>query len=142
MNGLLLLHLIGIGAWMGCVAVEVLIEVRRSRSAELHLDAAALHAQIDLFVEVPALLLVACTGAAMLVSSELTLLLVVKVFFASVAIASNAACVWIVIKRKRAISSGIEAVAEESARMDKMGLPLLGSWCAALGIGAYLWLSQ
>ncbi len=140
MSGLLLFHLIGVGAWMGCVAVEALIEAGRDTSTERYLDVATLHAKIDLFVEVPALLLIACTGAAMLADAELSALLIIKVIFAAIAIASNAGCVWIVIKRQRATRVGIEAVRAESARLEKMTLPLLGSWLAALAIGAYLWL--
>ncbi|MAE94503.1 MAG: hypothetical protein CL910_07590 [Deltaproteobacteria bacterium] len=124
------------------MAVEVLIEARRGGSPELHLDAAALHLRIDLLVEVPALLLVACTGIAMLMSSTLTALLVLKLFFAAVAVASNAGCVWIVFKRRQAMKIGIEAVEAESARMDRMSLPLLGSWLITLSIGTYLLLGS
>jgi hypothetical protein len=141
-NGLLLLHLVGIGVWMGCVAVEILIEVRRSNSTEQHFDTAALHQQIDLLVEVPALLLVACTGVAMLMEAKLTALLIIKVVFAVVAIISNAVCVWIVFKRQQATKIGIEAVNAESERMNKMGIPLLSSWFLTLAIGAYLWLGS
>ncbi len=141
MSGLLLVHLIGVGAWMGCVAVEALIEARRDSGDQLHLDTATLHLKIDLFVEVPALLLVAYTGAAMLVQTEVTLLLVLKLIFALLAIAFNAVCVWVVIKRYRATTIGIEAVRAESARLDKMGPLLLPSWLATLAIGAYLWLN-
>lgn len=127
---------------MGRVAVETLIEIRRDSSLEQHFDAAAVHLRIDWLIEIPALALVVCTGAAMLMSAELTGLLIIQLVFAAIAVLSNAVCVWIVIKRKQATKIGIEAVNAESERMNKLGLPLLVSWFAALTIGTYPWLSS
>ncbi len=68
-------------------------------------------------------------------------LLIIQLVFAAIAVLSNAVCVWIVIKRQQATKSGIEAVNAESEQMNKLGLPLLVSWFAALAIGTYPWLS-
>jgi len=141
LNGLLLTHLIGVGIWMGCVAVEALLEARRGSSDQQHLDMAALHLKIDLLVEVPALVLVVYTGSAMLAGTPLTLLLVAKLVCAFLAVLFNAVCVWIVIKRSLAAKTGIEAVQAESERLDKLGPLLLPAWLGALAIGAYMWLN-
>jgi hypothetical protein len=104
---LLPVHLTSVGLWLGCVLTEALFEralLGHGRDKELIL--ARLHKQVDLFVEIPAIVLVLLTGVALLTTAPAHSLLHVKIGFALLAIVANAYCVHLVFRREQFASSG------------------------------------
>ena len=61
-----MLHFGSLCVWAGVVAVEAVIEIQAWRQPELRSGVARLHARIDLFVELPTIIAVATSGAALL----------------------------------------------------------------------------
>ncbi len=98
---ILILHLLCAGLWLGCVLTEVLFEralLGQGRDAERML--AALHWQVDVWVEMPAFLTVLLTGWLLWGQSQSTVLLQLKVGAALVAVGANVYCMWLVFKRR------------------------------------------
>jgi hypothetical protein len=136
---LLPLHLTFVGIWLGCVLTEALFEralLGKGREQELIL--VALHKRVDILVEIPAFLVVLVTGALMLPAADASPLLVAKITFGLLAIATNIYCVWLVFRRASAASTGRR---EEFARLDhlqhKFGAVVLLAVVVALVIGVY-----
>lgn len=101
---LLCLHLLAAGAWAGCVATEVFFE-RRLAAIPLRAPLADLHRRVDLWVELPALLLVAATGVAMLLQQVPTpwgVLLGLKLVLGGLAVLANLVCIRMVLERDAA----------------------------------------
>ena len=77
---LAMLHLIMLSLWGGVVATEAVIEVLPFRQRELHAATIRFHYWIDLLVELPLVLAVIATGAALFfLTDEVTPLHLVKV---------------------------------------------------------------
>ncbi len=93
-------HLIFIGIWVGCVLTEALFEralLGKGRDKEIIL--CALHKKVDIFIEVPAFIIVAITGAILSSSTNFTPLILTKITFGILAILVNIYCVFLVFKR-------------------------------------------
>jgi hypothetical protein len=138
---LLALHLIFAGVWLGCVLTEALFE--RALLGKGHTQEAilgALHKKVDIFVEIPALMLVLITGGMMLHTAPQSTLLFTKIGFGVVALLANLYCVWLVFKRSAYASEG-DWVA--FSRIDhiqhRVGAIVLIGILGALGIGLYLY---
>lgn len=136
---LLPLHLSFVGVWLGCVLTEALFEralLGKGRAQELIL--VALHKRVDLLVEIPAFVVVLVTGAFMLPAADTNLLLIAKIAFGMLAIATNIYCVWLVFRRASAASAGRW---EEFMHLDhlqhKFGAVVLLAIVVALVIGVY-----
>lgn len=141
MNKLLLvIHLLFGGIWLGCVLTEALFEralLGKGRAQELIL--VALHKRVDLFVEIPAFLIVLVTGGLLLAGASPGSALQVKIAFAVLAIAANVYCVWLVFRRARAAESGDwETFTALDHLQHKLGAVVLLGILTALGIGIYL----
>ena len=99
---LLALHFGFSTIWLGCVLTEALFEralLAGDRSA--HLKLADLHVRVDKYIEVPAILFVLITGAALWGSSSSTGSAFYTMLSAGlVAVAANAYCVWLVFRRR------------------------------------------
>jgi uncharacterized membrane protein len=140
MHALLLpLHLTFVGLWLGCVLTEAIFEralLGRGRDKELILS--ALHKKVDIFIEIPAFVLVLITGAMLLAGAHKTPVLHAKLGFALLAVATNVYCVYLVFKRHRLAAEGdwpaFEAV---DHRQHKMGAVVLVGILVALGLGLY-----
>jgi len=99
---LAMLHLIMLSLWGGVVATEAVIEVLPFRQRELHAATIRFHYWIDLLVELPLVLAVIATGAALFfLTDEVTPLHLVKVGLGGAAIAVNLFCIMVVVKRGR-----------------------------------------
>ena len=90
MTTLLALHLLSLGLWIGCIATEAVFEHTTGREPGLAGAVAALHVKVDLWVEVPAFVLVLVTGAAMLPRTDITLTFFAKIAVGLAAIGVNA----------------------------------------------------
>lgn len=138
MTAILFLHIFSVAFWLGCVAVEIVIERSRRGSFENQAMVARLHYQIDLFVEIPTFTSVLITGLLMLDVSRMSGLYLMKVVFGLLAILINGLCVIPVIKRKLTIDRGQKPQAYQNSKwIDRaagVGIPL---GLIALGIGIY-----
>ena len=138
---LLPLHLTFVGLWLGCVLTEALFEralLGQGREKELIL--AKLHKRVDIFIEIPAFLMVLITGGMMLHSAPHSTALFTKIGFGVLAILSNVYCVWLVFKRYRHASDGDWQAFEAADHLQhKIGALVLIGILGALGIGLYLW---
>ena len=132
-------HLLCLGLWFGCVAVEAVVEAVGFRHQEARPWVARMHYWIDLFVELPALTGVIVTGLILLPSGSLPTLLAVKIAIASLAMLINAGCLVAVVRRWRAIQRGEADAAREHSNSVYLafvvGLPAGG---AAFFIGLHL----
>ncbi len=141
---LLPVHLAFVGIWLGCVLTEALFEralLGKGRTQELIL--VALHKRVDLFIEMPAFMVVLVTGSLMFISGGASSPLLVKIALGLLAVATNLYCVWLVFRRVTAARSAQWA---EFKRLDhlqhKLGTIVLLALVAALAIGIYLFASQ
>ena len=137
---LLILHLVFVGLWLGCVLTEALFEralLGKGRDKELLL--AQLHQRVDIFVEIPAFVVVLVTGGFLLLNATPSVALVVKVGFGVLAIAANVFCVWLVFRRSAHASNGDWAAFERADHLQhKIGAVVLVGILVALLIGIYL----
>lgn len=138
-SGILPLHLVFIGIWLGCVLTETLFEralLGKGRAEELIL--VSLHKRVDLLIEIPAFLAVLVTGILMLPAVDTNPLLTVKVAFGLLAIAANVYCVRLVFRRASAANAGRQ---DEFSRLDhlqhRFGAVVLFAIVIALFIGIY-----
>jgi hypothetical protein len=130
-------HLICLALWGGVVLVEVLIELQARDEAGRAL-AAELHYRIDLLLELPLIVLVLVTGAALLARRwPPTGLLSVKLGAALIAIGVNLYCATAVVARRRQIADA-EAVLTLSRRVraSAVGFPF-AALAAALGLAFF-----
>lgn len=99
-----MVHLMALSLWGGVVATEAVIEVYPFRHPGAHAATIRLHYWIDLIVEAPLVLAVVVTGGILLITTQsITPLHLVKVGFASAAIAVNIYCIVVVIRRGRGL---------------------------------------
>ncbi|MDR1967844.1 MAG: hypothetical protein LBQ32_04000 [Burkholderiaceae bacterium] len=134
------LHLTFVGVWLGCVLTEALFEralLGQGRDKELLL--CGLHKRVDLWIEIPAFVLVVITGGWMLARAQPGVLLHTKLAFALLAVAANVYCVHLVFKRDRLARRGDWQAFEAVDRLQhQWGTVVLLCMLAALGLGLYL----
>ncbi|AJX14330.1 hypothetical protein WJ95_27045 [Burkholderia ubonensis] len=139
MKLVLFLHLVFVAAWMSCVIVEGIFEHAIDRSPEQRSFISNLHWATDKYVEIPAFTIVLVTGAILLAHRTPTPLLLTKVAFGTLAIALNAVCVWIVVRRRHYAARDDHAAWERIDRVQhKLGGIVAIAMLAALGIGGYM----
>jgi hypothetical protein len=102
MNGIWFFHILLLGSWGGCVAVEMILEFTSRKQLQKKLDISLMHPYIDYFVEIPLLLLVSLTGMLMLDVNRLYSLYLIKICLAIIPVCINILCVIPVVLRKRA----------------------------------------
>jgi hypothetical protein len=134
---LLMIHLLFIGLWLGCVLTEALFEralLGRGRSHELLL--ADLHKRVDVWIEIPAFAVVVATGGMMLLHAAPNPGLCVKVALGLLAVLANVVCVGVVFARAKAAHLGNW---DRFDRLDhlqhKFGAVVLLALLGALGVG-------
>lgn len=103
MSGWLFVHLIFLGLWGGCVAVEMVMEFSGLKPPEQRHHVAQLHYRIDVFVEIPILIMVLLSGIMLFDAEKLSLPLYnLKIAMGLLPVVINALCVIPVILRKKA----------------------------------------
>lgn len=115
MTVVLLIHLLALGLWIGCIATETVFEHTTGKEPGMQAAIARLHVKVDLLVETPAFLVVLATGLWMYGDTVITPLFGVKIAVGIVAILTNVACVWIVLARDVAIRANAP---ERARRLD------------------------
>jgi hypothetical protein len=139
-NMLLILHIIFIGIWLGCVLTEALFEralLGQGRAHELLL--ADLHKRVDVWIEIPAFVAVVVTGGMLFEQAAPSLWLDIKIACGLLAVVANGVCVGLVFARAKAAHAGDW---ERFDRLDhlqhKLGAVVLFGLLGALGVGLTL----
>ena len=117
MSTLLFLHLLLIGLWAGCVAVEMVLEVASRTNPQLTAVVARFHHSIDLVVEIPVISGVLLTGVLMLDLNRMSGAYAVMVVCGTLAVLVNALCVIPVLRRSRYVDADQPALAQEQSRL-------------------------
>ena len=117
MSGLWFFHILLLGLWGGCVAVEMTIELASRGHFDQKKNIARLHYYIDCFVEIPILFLVTLTGLMLLDLSKMHGLYRVKIIIAFVPVIANVLCLIPVFRRKDAALAGNEAAVDYHTKL-------------------------
>lgn len=139
MSALVFAHIFCLGIWLGCVAVEAVLEWRGWRDDSSRKRAAEAHFWIDLLVELPVLAGVVTTGSLLLWDAHFTGVLIAKIALGSSAVLINLVCVFFVLRRRgAAVKDDSKAVRRWSTRINwtfPFGVPCA---LAAFAIGLHL----
>ncbi len=100
------LHVLALGLWGGCVAVEMVLEHSARSDSDLRSQVARYHDVIDRYVEIPILIAVLVTGLLRLRLELLHGWYLLLVISGSTAVLINLLCVIPVVRRKRAADAG------------------------------------
>jgi hypothetical protein len=131
-DALAMVHLIMLSLWGGVVATEAVIEVYPFRQRELHAATIRFHYWIDLLVELPLVLAVIATGAALVfLTDPLTPLHFVKIGFGGAAVAVNLFCIVVVVKRGRRLAEDADDERLWRASRTVLACFAVGLLCAA-----------
>ena len=106
MSIVLLVHVLAVGLWLGCLATEIAFEKLMARDESARPFVSLLHDRVDRFVEGPAFVVTAITGAILVPGAAWTPTLVLKVALAAAAVLFNIWCLKIVFDRAAAASAG------------------------------------
>jgi hypothetical protein len=138
MNPLLTLHLVAVGIWIGVVAAEFFIEFDGMKNDESHIKASLMHFATDIWVEIPAFLIVLVTGALMINSSHLEGVFLYKVLFGLLAVIFNIICVRAVFKRRRfAMVADIAGMNTTNPLMKLGGAGFIPAFTIAIALAIY-----
>lgn len=127
MPALLFIHLIAIGIWAGCVATEAVLELALGHQPPQHSGLAALHAKIDRYVEIPAIVVALLTGGAMLHHASWDALLMAKVTLGASAVVLNTVAAFTVHRRLQCLQA-----------QDMAGYARFHTWHERIGVGCVL----
>jgi len=139
MSLLLCGHLLGAGIWAGCVATEVVLELTEGQRPPQESRLAPLHAQIDQWVELPAIALTAGTGLAMLLASPGApdVLLQAKIALGGLAVALNLVAAYTVHRRHQAwLRQDWPVYTRFHVLHERVGTGCVLSILGAIGLGA------
>ena len=135
-----MLHLILLCLWGGVVATEAVLELYPYRRRELHDHTIRFHFWIDLLVEAPLILGVVITGAVLVALAwPLSVVQIIKIACAAVAVSMNVLCIVFVVQRKRCLDgqgSDPWVITRRIVRCAVVGLPF-----AAVAAGMGFWLA-
>lgn len=138
---LLPLHLLAAGLWAGCVLTEIAFERRLAGDAAQRPLLAALHRQVDLWIEAPAFALVALTGVLLWArGAPADGWLQAKLALGGMAVLSNLGCMGAVLARDQAARRGDAAAWERADRLQHaLGGAVVLGLCGALALGLVRW---
>lgn len=138
MQFILVLHILFVGAWFGCVAVEFLLETAPKKIVSLRETVPLLHYNIDRYIEMPLVLGVLLTGSLQINTARLSGLYLLKMLAGLIAVSANLLCWFPVRKRKMAAAKKDGAEVKRQSlmilRLTQVGMPaaLLALICAGL----------
>lgn len=138
MSGLLGLHLLALGIWIGVVAAEFVIEFDGMKDNASLVKAAKLHYLTDIWIEVPAFSAVLITGLLMLEADHLSGVFLFKIIFAVLAIFFNIICVCAVAKRRKFALRGDAAGMKSTDRLMRFGGLIIPTFLIAFALSIYI----
>ena len=140
MSALLFIHIFAVAFWLGCVAVEIVVEQVGLRNATLRPAVPQLHFYVDRFVEIPAFSTVLITGLLMFDTASFTTdwVYATKVICGLLAVGANIYSIYPVIKRKYAADAGDKVAVRHYGKLLDATVPVgLPAALVALGIGLH-----
>lgn len=139
MSGLLVLHLLAVGVWIGVVGAEFFIEFDGMSDDASHVRAAKMHFATDIWIEIPAFTIVLVTGVLMLGPGPLEGMLFYKVLFGVLAVLFNLVCVYAVFRRRRfALTNDVAGMNSTNVAMRLGGAGFIPAFLVALVLAAFL----
>jgi hypothetical protein len=127
MTAVLFIHLIAIGIWAGCVATEAVLEKALEKVPPFESGLASIHAKIDRFVEIPAILVAVASGGSMLRHVAWDHLLSIKVSLGVAAVVLNFIAAYTVHRRLQCLNG-----------KDMVGYAAFNRWHERVGVGCVL----
>jgi hypothetical protein len=136
MSGLVNIHVLAAGLWLGCVLVEVFFERALAGRDEHRLLLGRLHRNVDLFIELPALLAVLASGALLIGAAAPGAALYLMIGLGVIAVAANIYCLLLVLRRRRLALAGDWSGFERADHLQhKVGAVVLVAVVAAMAAG-------
>lgn len=103
----LLVHILLVGIWLGCVLSEALFErVLLGKGREQDRILTRLHKRVDVWIEIPAFVGVLVSGGVLLSHPDWNPILQTQILLGLVTVVANAYCVGLVFRRAKAADSG------------------------------------
>ncbi len=140
MSALVFVHVFAVAFWLGCVAVEVVVEQVGLRRAALRSAVPQFHFYVDRFVEIPAFSTVLVTGLLLFDASRFTQdwVYATKVLCGLIAVGANIFSIYPVIMRKRAADTGDKIAIRRYGKLLDATVPVgVPAALVALGIGLH-----
>ena len=140
MDALVFIHVFAVAFWLGCVAVEVVVEQVGLRNVALRSAVPQLHFYIDRWVEIPAFTTVLVTGVMMFDAARFTSewLYSVKIICGLLAVSANVFSIYPVIKRKQAADIGDKSAIRHYGKLLDATVPVgVPAALLALAIGLH-----
>ena len=142
MSILLFFHILAIGIWIGVVGAEFVIEFDGMKSDEARIRASRLHYLTDIWIEVPAFLIVLGTGLLMFQAENASGLFLTKVVFGLLAVGFNGICVLAVFRRQKFAAKGDKEGMDSVEPLMKFGGLIIPVFLVAFGLGLYFVLTH
>ena len=137
MTLLLSLHLLALGIWIGVVAAEFVIEFDGMKDDVSYIKAAKFHFVTDIWIEIPAFMIVLLTGVLMMKGHHLEGLFLIKVIFGVLAVGFNIVCVYAVFRRRQyAMIGDIQGMRSTNPVM-RLGSMIIPTFLVAFFLGMY-----
>jgi hypothetical protein len=139
MSAIVFVHILAAGFWLGCAAVEVVIERSRGgRDAAKKRLVADYHVIVDKWIEIPSITVLLGTGVMMIDVERLAGLYLLKVICGASVIALNAWCAIVVRQRRRLTDDEhfLGAYRGLSRRIDWSGYVGIPLAVAEVGLGS------
>jgi putative copper export protein len=138
MNAVLFVHLIAIGIWAGCVATEAVLEIALEKAPPKESGLAAIHAKIDRFVEIPAIIVALLTGGHMLHAASWDNLLLAKVSLGASAVVLNSIAAFTVHRRLQClVANDMQGYDRFNRWHERIGIGCVVSIVGAIAVGGY-----
>ena len=136
----LLIHLVFIGIWLGCLLTEALFErALLGQGPYQERILVGLHKRVDVWIEIPAFIGVLISGAVLLGEAVWSPVLLLKIMCGLIAMAANVYCVGLVFRRAQAVDAGDGATFKAlDHRQHQWGAVVLVGLLLALGLGVSL----
>ena len=133
-----IVHVLLVGIWIGCIFIAWILEYARHGSVEEHRHLSVIHFRIDKYMEGSAMAGILLSGAYLYLRAPQPILIDVKVVLALIAISINFYCIYCFVMRQNAFMGNQVEVAETYAlNQDRVGIPLYLLATMVLGIVAY-----
>jgi len=142
-NYVSMLHLFSVAAWLGVVMTELVIEVYPYKNRGLYLSTIHFHYWIDLFVELPLVLLLLGSGIVLIfLNTNLDLLHILKIISGLIPVLACFVGIYVVINRSRALKAGKKEEDLWGGSRNIVIAVLIASPFFAISLGLGFWLAR
>jgi hypothetical protein len=142
-NYVSMIHLFSVAAWLGVVMTELVIEVYPYRNRGLYLSTIHFHYWIDLFVELPLVLLLLGSGIVLIfLNTNLDLLHVLKIASGLIPVLACFAGIYVVLRRSAALRAGAREEDLWGGSRNIVIAVLIASPFFGLSLGLGFWLAR